>query len=41
LRLESESSLFCVRSAHWESLAVVTEILIRFASDREIHDKYR
>jgi hypothetical protein len=41
LRLESESSLFCVRSARWESLVAVTEVLMRFASDREVYVQYR
>lgn len=41
LRFDCESSLFCVRSAQSVALAAVTEILIRFVSDRHLYVQYR
>ena len=41
LDFDCESSMFCVRSATLESLAIVTEAIIRLATDRELYLQYR
>ncbi len=41
LDYDCESSMFCVRSENPETLAIVTHVLIRLATDRELYLQYR
>lgn len=40
LKFDSESSMFCVSSKRPEALSLVTEVLLRFAADRELYLQY-
>jgi len=40
LKFDSESSMFCVSSKRPEALSLVTEVLLRFATDRELYLQY-
>ncbi len=37
IHFDCESSVFCARSAHLESIVIVTEVLIGLATDRELY----